>query len=106
MMSTLGTATIATSSLLVACVAQAAGPIEIGSRLEPFVDAYLIAELSGGARLEMHRPTEREAAIVHDQPWEGNASLYHTVFQDGDLYRVYYRGSHLTVGETSLGKAH
>jgi len=78
---------------------------EIGSRRELFVDDYLIDQLSG-ARQVLHRPTEREVAIVHDEPWEGNASLYHTVFQDGDLYRMYYRGSHLIVGETSLGKSH
>ena len=69
-------------------------PIEIGSRLELFVDGYLIGELSGGAELELHRPAEREAAIVHDQPWEGNASAYQSVFKDGDLYRMYYRGVH------------
>ncbi len=79
--------------------------LEIGSRRELFVDDYLIDQISG-ARQVLHRPTEREAAIVHDEPWEGNASLYHTVFQDGDLYRMYYRGSHLIVGETSLGKSH
>ena len=31
-------------------------------------------------------------AIVHDAPWEGASSYYHSVFQDGDLYRMYYRG--------------
>ena len=33
----------------------------------------------------------REIAIVHDAPWEGNSCGYHTVFQDGDLYRMYYK---------------
>ena len=84
----------------------AAEPIEIGSRLELFVDGYLIAELRGGATLELHRPTEREVAIVHDQPWEGNACLYHTVFEDGDLYRMYYRGWHFVIGETTLSASH
>ena len=31
-------------------------PIEIGSRLEPFVDDYLIESMSGGLSLRMHRP--------------------------------------------------
>jgi len=48
--------------------------IDIGSRLEPFVDDYLIGKMGGGAELRLHRPTEREVAIVHDAPWEGNAS--------------------------------
>ena len=30
--------------------------------------------------------------IEHDAPWEGNASGCHTVLQDGDSYRMYYRG--------------
>lgn len=78
---------------------------QIGSRWELLVDDDLIGRLDG-ARQVLHRPVEREAAIVHDAPWEGNASLYHTVFRDGDLYRMYYRGSHLIVGETTLGSSH
>ena len=69
----------------------AADPIDIGSRLEPFVDDYLIEKMTG-AELVLHRPTPREVAIVHDEPWEGASSYYHTVFRDDDLYRMYYRG--------------
>ena len=47
-----------------------------------------------GARLRLYHPVPREVAVVHDTDWEGNTSGYHTVFQDGDLYRMYYRGSH------------
>lgn len=71
----------------------AAEPIDIGSRLELLVDDYLIKSLDG-ARLELHRPVAREVAIEHDAAWEGNVCGYHTVFQDGDLYRMYYRGAH------------
>ncbi len=42
--------------------------------------------------LELQQPREREVVIVHDQPWEGCTSTYHTVFRDGDLFRMYYRG--------------
>ena len=69
--------------------------IDIGSRRELFVDDFLVEQIVG-ASLTMHRPTAREVAIVHDVPWEGNTCFYHTVFQDGDLYRMYYRGSHYT----------
>ncbi len=72
----------------------AAGPIEIGSRLELMVDDYLVEKFDG-ARLEMHRPTPREVAIVHDEPWEGSGCGYHSVFQDGDLYRMYHKAWHL-----------
>ena len=74
------------------CPAGAAEPVNIGSRLELFVDDYLIEKMEGGAELILHRPTPRELAVVHDAPWEGPGSGYHTVFADGDLYRMYYRG--------------
>jgi hypothetical protein len=64
----------------------------IGSRLELFVDDWLI-ERMGGVELRLHHPTPREVAIVFDKPWEGSTSAYVTVFQDGDLFRMYYRGS-------------
>jgi len=63
----------------------------IGSRLEPFVDHYLIEALKG-ARLEMHRPQPAEIAVKFDQPWEGRHAAYPTVIKDGDTYRLYYRG--------------
>lgn len=69
-----------------------ARPIDIGSRVELFVDDYLIDSLDGGA-LKLHKPTPREVVIVHDAPWEGSTSHGHVVFQDGSLYRMYYRAS-------------
>jgi len=74
-------------------LAQSAEPLAIGSRLEPLVDDYLIEHLDG-AELKLHAPTSREVAIEHDKPWEGNVCAYHTVFQDGPIYRMYYRGCH------------
>ncbi len=74
-------------------VVQAAEPIDVGSRLELMVDDHLIDKMTGAA-LTLQRPTAREVAIVFDKPWEGNTSAYHTVFQDGELFRMYYRGSH------------
>jgi len=67
--------------------------VDIGSRRELFVDYHLIDKMVG-AKLTLHKPIPREVAIVHDAPWEGNTCAYHTVFQDGDIYRMYYRGSH------------
>lgn len=73
---------------------RAAEPVEIGSRLQLFVDDHVIDSLSGDAQLHLHRPEPREVVLTTDQPWEGNTSAYYTVFRDGDLYRMYYRGSH------------
>ena len=71
---------------------QATEPIKIGSRRELFVDDHLVGQLKGTAELRLHHPIPREVSIVHDDPWEGTASGSHTVFQDGDRYRMYYRG--------------
>ena len=70
-----------------------AQPIQIGSRLELFVDDYLIEDITGGAELRQHEPAPREVVLFTDKPWEGNTSMYYTVFQDGPRYRMYYRGS-------------
>ncbi len=66
---------------------------DVGSRRELFVDDYLIEQLKG-AQLKMHRPVPRDVAIVCDSPWEGNTSAYYTLFADGDVFRMYYRGAH------------
>ena len=75
----------------------AAEPIDVGDRRELFVDEHLIERMTGGARLQLHRPVETEDVFVHDTPWEGNRTLYYTMFQDGGIYRMYYRGSQIDV---------
>jgi len=74
--------------------ASAGKPIDIGSRLELFIDRHLVDTTSGDAEIKMHRPVAKEVILTTDKPWEGNTSAYYTIFQDGDLYRMYYRGSH------------
>ncbi len=66
-------------------------PITIGSRLELFVDDFLIDGMKG-LELRLHSPTFKDAALAFDKPWEGNVCCYVTVFKDGDRYRMYYRG--------------
>jgi hypothetical protein len=65
---------------------------DLGSRLELFVDDYLI-ETMAGTTLRLHEPRREEIAVTLDAPWEGDTSHYVTVFKDGDRYRMYYRGS-------------
>jgi hypothetical protein len=72
------------------------GFIDIGARRELFVDGQLIDRLVGAQR-QMHHPVAREISIVHDAPWEGAGSGYHSVIHDGDTYRMYHRGSKLGV---------
>ncbi len=71
--------------------ARAAEPIDVGARLEPIVDNYLIERLDG-ATLRLHPPTPREIVLKFDRPWEGIYCGYFTVLKDGDRYRMYYRG--------------
>lgn len=76
--------------------AQDPGVIDIGSRRELLVDGFLVAELKGKAELRLHHPVAQEVTLLHDLPWEGNASGYHSIFKDGDRYRMYYRGWQIT----------
>ena len=68
--------------------------ISVGSRLELLVDEFLVETMTDGARLQIHRPERREVVLRTDEPWGGNASGYQSVFKDGELYKMYYRGGH------------
>ena len=80
--------------------------IDVGSRLELFADAYLIDRLSGGAAQRLNHPAPQEVSIVMDKPWEGNALNYVTVFQDGALYRMYYRGADVAYSSEGYRETH
>ena len=70
--------------------------VAIGSRIELFVDDYLIEKLSGKAELRLQHPVPQEIAIIHDEPWEGSGSGFHSIFKDGDIYRMYYETGQLS----------
>ncbi len=62
------------------------GIIDIGSRLELFVDHYLVAQSAlENVTLRLHEPQEMP---LPKSPLIGG---YMTVIKDGDLYRAYYR---------------
>jgi len=67
--------------------------VDIGDRLEPFVDDWLIDTMKGAALL-LHHPDPQEVVVTFDEPCEGNTCCYVTVFRDDDRFRMYYRGSH------------
>ncbi|MEE3285003.1 MAG: twin-arginine translocation signal domain-containing protein, partial [Planctomycetota bacterium] len=89
--------TVSSQSVAAAPKAKSAKVVSIGSRRELFVDEHLIDRMTGAARQQLHNPVTRELSLVHDTPWEGTSCGYHTVFQDADFYRMYYRGAQLTV---------
>jgi hypothetical protein len=96
----MGSRTLTLLGVLCLCVHvhATAEVIQIGGRLEPMVDEFLIDQMAEGARLELHRPIRCEIVFKTDAPWEGNASAYQSVFKDGALYRMYYRGGHYRHG--------
>lgn len=75
-------------------IAQAEELLKVGNSRELFVDDYLIGELKGSVERKLQLPEPREVVLETDKPWEGNTSGYFTLFQDGDLYRMIYRGWH------------
>jgi hypothetical protein len=68
------------------------------------IDDYLVARLSGDAKLRLNRPVPQEAVLVTDKPWEGNASGGFTIFQDGDIYRMYYNARQFEMSDTTLSE--
>ena len=85
-----------TSTLLfLSLLSGATAAIDIGSRRELFVDDYLIEQTDGEVEMRLHHPVPREIVLFHDESWEGTGSGYHSVFQDGDLYRMYYKAWHI-----------
>ena len=65
-------------------------PRALGSRLELFVDDWLIDRMNE-LRLELHPPIPREVALVFDRPWEGPESYDPVVIKEGERYRMWYR---------------
>ena len=66
--------------------------VEIGSRLELFVDDWLVDRLRGAERV-MHHPTPQNVALRFDRPWEGNVPGHFTVLKTTGPFRMYYRGA-------------
>jgi len=83
----------------------AGDPVDIGTRRELFVDEALIEKFAGNAALKLHQPTAREVTFQFDRPWEGNACGYVTLFRDGDIYRMYYRGHRYVIDDPPLKQA-
>ncbi len=73
--------------------ADSSEPVEIGDRLQIAADpAFPIESLEGDLALKLQLPEPKDVVFSADAPWEGNTSGYFTLFQDGNLFRLYYRG--------------
>ncbi len=76
-------------------ISHAEDALALGARRELFIDHFLIDKMQG-VSLQLQKPQSGGVALKFDQPWEGQVSGYVTVLQDGDLFRMYYRGRPLT----------
>lgn len=67
--------------------------IRIDGRREFCWDDHLFDSAATTAVLKLHQPQNRGAAMVHDEPWEGDGCDFHCIVRDdGGLYRMYYLG--------------
>ena len=73
-------------------------PLDIGGRLELFVDSYLVDKFDN-TELKLHEPRDEGEVLRYDKPWEGQFCAYNTVIYDGDIYRVYYRGKRVKAAD-------
>jgi hypothetical protein len=92
-------ALLALACLNLHAAALADEPVNIGSRLELFVDHLLIDSMRD-TRLELHHP------VKTPRP-QSPLPLHHmvTVIRDGDLFRAWYRGSDSSVPKAADGSA-
>jgi len=77
---------------------------DIGSRLELFVDGYIVDRLEGDAKFHLHKPKGKEVVFTTDKPWEDSSVAYFATLLDDGLYRMYYRGFHHGGGEDARGE--
>lgn len=65
--------------------------VNIGSRLELFVDTFLIEKQNNVQRI-LHEPKDEGIVLFFDKPWEGPFCGYVTIIKDDTKFRLYYRG--------------
>lgn len=95
-------------SAILLCITQSSAqqiaPIDIGSRLELFVDDYLVDQFVGEVKLHLHKPVGKEVVLKIDKPWEDPTAGYFAVYPDGDKFCMYYRGRHHGSGPIPRGE--
>lgn len=68
-------------------------PVDIGSRLELFVDGFMIDSMTPSASRRLHHPVPREVVFEFDQPWEGSTIAYLSLIDTGERVLMYYNAN-------------
>src|SRR5436190_705970 len=66
--------------------------IDIGNRLELFVDKHLIDEMKD-TRLKLAEPKSAGVALKFDSPFDGPHPYYVSVTRDSDVCKMWWRGT-------------
>lgn len=66
--------------------------VSIQSRLELFVDGFLVDNMTGDVERRLHHPQPQEPVLTLDRPWEGPFCAYFAVVPAEGGVRLYYRG--------------
>ncbi len=66
--------------------------INIGNRMELFVDNYLIDNLVN-MEIKLHKPERREIVFKGETEWENKGMFFYRVLKDSNKIRLYYRAS-------------
>ena len=74
-------------------------PLQVGDDLQVLWDDLVVDTERTTARRVLHHPEYAGVVFDHDVPWEGDACGYHTLFKDGDIYRMYYNSAALCWAE-------
>lgn len=74
-------------------------PVDIGSRLELFIDGFMIDSMTPSATRRLHHPVPREVVIEFDKPWEGNTIAYLSLVDTGERVLMYYNANPLFENE-------
>ena len=70
---------------------RATDPLNLGTRLEMFIDHFLIEQLKG-TRLKLHEPRPAGIAVRFGDPWDEVPNGTATILEDNGRYRLYYGG--------------
>lgn len=75
--------------------------LNIGNRRELFVDNFLIHKMIN-TQLILQKPKDEGIVFRFVKPWEGQHSAYFTIINTDNKYKMYYRGSSFSGGDSDV----